>query len=114
MTSRRDFLKAAAIAPVAAPAAIKAAMEPTFAPGRLIDGSFMSASDIRALDGWLPATTLEGWKPLEMKSVDLKFVAPREFATDEICDAFEVERWQLSSAPNRLFGARINDDGDAI
>lgn len=52
--------------------------------------------------------------PIVMREADLEFVFSREHKIEEICLAFGIDRWQISTAPNRLLGAYINERGEAV
>jgi hypothetical protein len=103
MTSRRDFLKLAAVAPIAAPVLAKSAASQPF-----YSGGYIGKIDF-GLVGEKTGESL--FTPSQMRAlqsspfpVDRLVLSPPDL--NELYPPWEI--------PNRLFGARVNRDGDAI
>jgi len=124
MTSRRDFLKAAAIAPVAVPAIARAAAEQSYASGGFVEGAWgvvgegchggfsLSPSQSKAFLEALerPMAQLEPIKVL--MNTRAPWDEPLSIGVD--MGAGDDRADFLTIPSNGLAGAYINEDGDAV
>jgi hypothetical protein len=104
MTSRRDFLKAAAIAPVAAPALVRGASD--------LQGEYAAVGYVTGHADWLSGSgyslpDMRGRTFARISGVPWGNIDPPTSVTLSIDDL-------PPTVPNRLLGAYINEDGDAV
>lgn len=124
MTTRRQLLGMLAVAPIAAPALAKELVSPAYARGGFVRGA-APWRDAALLSAVGSGTGIPGGVNLETSSelsAALKSARMMTPSLPEIGDRIEingrshtvVEVYPGYDVPNRLYGATINSEGDAI
>lgn len=108
MTSRRDFLGIVAAAPFVAPVIAEAVAAPRYATGGLAEGVSLDTWVGRIAEKNLGEFTLTREQSIAFRAaLDAPMVRSGPLAVL----MRSLSPWE---APNRLHGAYINDDGDAV